>query len=268
LFENGGSQAMSWKNGVATPVAGADSYATAINNGGQVTGSQGGQAFRYSGGTASNLSVGGVWSTGMAINNFGAVAGTRMTNTGIFQAFYWSPSGEMVWLTSPGVYGSYAFGINDSGTVVGTLENASGYMIGYVWTARGLQQIGTLGGTMSGAYDVNNRGQVVGYAGLGDGTNAAFLWYAGALLNLNALIDPLAGWQLNEARAINDGGQIVGTGTYQGQRHAFLLNPMVSTPDVFAQSQTAVAHAPEPATLGLVGAALVGLGVLRSKQRA
>ena len=32
------------------------------------------------------------------------------------------------------------------------------------------------------------------------------------------------GWQLNEARDINEGGVIVGTGTIKGQTHAFLLS--------------------------------------------
>ncbi len=44
--------------------------------------------------------------------------------------------------------------------------------------------------------------------------------------DLNALIDASgAGWVLVEARALNDRGQIVGSGTFQGATHAFLLSP-------------------------------------------
>jgi hypothetical protein len=41
------------------------------------------------------------------------------------------------------------------------------------------------------------------------------------------LLDPAAGWaQLTSARAINDKGQIAGTGAHSGSLHAFLLTPI------------------------------------------
>jgi hypothetical protein len=42
--------------------------------------------------------------------------------------------------------------------------------------------------------------------------------------DLNQLIRAGSGWQRITASAINDGGQIVGAGMFQGQQHAFLLN--------------------------------------------
>jgi probable HAF family extracellular repeat protein len=46
------------------------------------------------------------------------------------------------------------------------------------------------------------------------------------MINLNTLIDSASGWHLAEAKAINDAGQIVGTGKNKaGQRHACLLTP-------------------------------------------
>jgi probable HAF family extracellular repeat protein len=45
-------------------------------------------------------------------------------------------------------------------------------------------------------------------------------------VDLNTQLDSSsAGWTLQEARAINDAGQIVGTGLYHGTAHAFLLQP-------------------------------------------
>jgi hypothetical protein len=49
---------------------------------------------------------------------------------------------------------------------------------------------------------------------------------------LNTLLDPLSGWSLSVATAINDAGQIVGAGMLEGQTHAFLLTP-VPEPSAF-----------------------------------
>jgi len=43
--------------------------------------------------------------------------------------------------------------------------------------------------------------------------------------DLNGLIPAGARWLLTEARDINDSGQIVGTGIFDGQVRAFLLTP-------------------------------------------
>jgi hypothetical protein len=42
---------------------------------------------------------------------------------------------------------------------------------------------------------------------------------------LNDLIPVGSGWNLKEARAINENGEIVGRGTFNSQTHAFLLIP-------------------------------------------
>ena len=40
-----------------------------------------------------------------------------------------------------------------------------------------------------------------------------------------------SGWTLGGARAVNDAGQIVGTGFWQGQNRAFLLTPDAAVPE-------------------------------------
>ena len=59
------------------------------------------------------------------------------------------------------------------------------------------------------------------------------------MVDLNTLIDPLSGWELSAATAINDAGQITGYGVIGGQNHAFLLTPV-----------------PEPTTLALLALGL------------
>jgi probable HAF family extracellular repeat protein len=62
----------------------------------------------------------------------------------------------------------------------------------------------------------------------------AVIWPSGGpAADLNLLLDPSlvvsescpSCWELIGANAINDRGQIVGTGSYQGHFHAFLLTP-------------------------------------------
>jgi hypothetical protein len=54
--------------------------------------------------------------------------------------------------------------------------------------------------------------------------------------------------------AINDAGQITGSGTVGDQTHAFLPTPVT------------VAEVPEPETLALMGAGVIGLGLLRRRK--
>ena len=103
-----------------------------------------------------------------------------------------------------------------------------------------LTDLGTLGSPSwySTAAGVNDLGQVVGGSDIdaaGDG--AAFIYtQAGGMQNLNDLIDPSSGWNLDGgAIAINDAGQIVGAGINpQGEFHAFLLTPVVPEPCSFS----------------------------------
>jgi hypothetical protein len=55
----------------------------------------------------------------------------------------------------------------------------------------------------------------------------AFLYSdAMGMVDLNTRIDPRLGWELDAAAAINDAGQIVGSGRHHGKARAFLLTPL------------------------------------------
>ena len=90
-----------------------------------------------------------------------------------------------------------------------------------------MRDLGVLpGDNESRAMDVNNSGQVAGFSeNIFEDTRRAFLFSDGTLFDLNDLMVQNPGWKLVEATGINDRGQIVGTGLFEGNGRAFLLTP-------------------------------------------
>ena len=228
-YVNGQSYAVTWDASgthflTGTGVGGA---ALGINDAGQVTGMTGeGRAFLtdFSGGVRDlGVMLGGDWAAGRAVNEFGQVAGYG-TMGGAFLAFRWDEKGGYTALGTLGGRNSYGMGINDSGVVAGHAQTSSGYLHAAVWTNSRAQDIGTLGGHNSYAYGINYRGAVVGYSQVSNGDFHAFLFQDGVLYDLNDLLGNNTGWELRYAFGINNQGQIVGEGLYQGQVHAFRLD--------------------------------------------
>jgi len=110
--------------------------------------------------------------------------------------------------------------------------------------------IGVLGDYQDYATSINSGGQVVGYLTTGEYTaGTAFIYSDGTLATLNSLMTG-SGWSFDQASGINDLGQIVGTGENpSGQTDAFLLTPVV----------------PEPATVSVLAAGVLGLWMRRRK---
>jgi probable HAF family extracellular repeat protein len=87
-----------------------------------------------------------------------------------------------------------------------------------------MTDLGTLTGPLftSWGLSINDSGVVVGYSDYQD-TYHAFVYSGGKMKDLNKLIAAGSGWVLEQAFGINNAGQIVGTGTHNGQEHGFLL---------------------------------------------
>ena len=74
------------------------------------------------------------------------------------------------------------------------------------------------------AYSINDHGQVVGTKmDPGSEIPTAVLWEDGVLTDLNDLLPPDSGWQLLEARDINNNGGVVGWGLHNDEWHAYYL---------------------------------------------
>jgi uncharacterized membrane protein len=165
------------------------------------------------------------------INEHGAVAVQNFTGQAYQMvkgrsSFYDHDSG----LKDLGLWSS-ALGLNDSGIVCGGLEYLPSPYIGPPATWDANEQSPAAkdlplpeGFDYGEANGINNYGDVVGWC---EPDRSAFIYSHSDQIttDLNKLIsDPK--WHLIEARGINDKGQIVGYGTFEGVGvTAFLLNP-------------------------------------------
>ena len=92
--------------------------------------------------------------------------------------------------------------------------------------------IGGLGGAgRSHGLGINEKGLIAGVSGTWNfadfTTRRAVLYSAGPVRDLNELVDASgAGWHLHMADGVNNSGQIVGKGIFNGGWHAFLLSPV------------------------------------------
>jgi probable HAF family extracellular repeat protein len=246
-----------YRGGVMTDLgtgfgSGSFSRAWDINSAGQIVGersmtqSSAVRAFLYQDGTFLDLgTLGGhnpfpfgIDSIAYAINERGQVVGTALPPDPPLHAFLWE-NGEMQDLGTLGgdTEATEAFSINNAGTVVGSSQTPEEEIHAAVWRNGVIRDLGTLGGDSSAAYGVNRFNQIVGGSRTATSPpfNAghAFLWEKGRMIDLNEVVTNLpADVVLENARAINDRGEIVGvtcTGFCEpgatAPTHAFLLVP-------------------------------------------
>jgi probable HAF family extracellular repeat protein len=140
--------------------------------------------------------------------------------------------------------GAGANAINISGQIVGWSGVAgSSDAHAALWSGSGAAatDLGLIGGiAYNQATAINAAGQIVGNADPHCSPCANPVpWLrepGGALRDLNTLIPAGSGWTLEQANGINDRGQIVGAGLYNGATHAYLLTPAFAANVNFATS--------------------------------
>lgn len=122
---------------------------------------------------------------------------------------------------------SIGFDINDAGQVVGLYYNSENKLVGYFGSPSA--EIITIENLHPKA--VNNHNQIVGRYLSGEKQGRPAIWDNGVLLDLaevSTLVDDQGHqWQsLDVLIDINDRGEIIGEGLFEGKTHGFLLVPI------------------------------------------
>jgi len=188
-----------------------------------------------------DLPGGNVWALAYDINDSGQVVGRARDEDGN-RAFLWERATGMVVLGSlpGGQPDSSAYAINESGQVVGDADVEAGEHA-FLWDSEsGMVDLGDLpgGDVFARAVDLNDSGQVVGISDTDEGRHG-FVWDSDTgMRDLTDLIGSDAEWEILEAVAINNHGQILAIGrTSDSGGHALLLTP-ASAPGQGAETAT------------------------------
>lgn len=173
---------------------------------------------------------------GNAVSRSGDVAGISFvvhehgdhTHT-IGQATLWSGFEAQLLDGTEDELSSQAFGLNDSGLVVGE-ENDGTDAHATVWEDGEIARLPGLDGLRhSRAHAVNEAGDIVGHAtgfvGNSSFDGKAMLWRDGLAIDLNTQVDLPEGTILRNAQDINDAGTIVGSAATPDGTRGFVLTP-------------------------------------------
>lgn len=227
--------------------------AFAVNSTGTVVGSASDgtflKAFSWSGGSLQFVEVDARTSEAFAINAAGAIAGYVQSGPGRYGASRGTTS--LGWSMIDSVASTKAFALNDSGYSAGSIQTGEGTFAA-VWDSTGvITVLPGLTGNFGEIYSLNNERVGVGASGNVDLTAMratlhpvwrgflqdpmllktslehlrATIWIRGTPFDLNEAIPQTGEWILMEARGINDGSAIIGTGRRNGSIRGFLMTP-------------------------------------------
>lgn len=223
------------------------------------------EAFIWTGGSGAMSSLSGVAgeSYANAVSSNGVYVGGASDVGGTQVAMRWSSGDGLETLGTIDNFAgySYTYALNADGSVATGFSQSAGGNQAFRWAeGAGMTGLGTLAGdTTSYGQALSADGNViVGFSALGP-TKTAFRWTE--ITGMKSLVDILeasdvdvTGWTLNQARGISaDGLLIVGTGTFGGADHAFLMtSDALITPEELAASLAPVA-APGAQSQGMLG---------------
>jgi probable HAF family extracellular repeat protein len=185
------------------------------------------RAFLYDGTSMTDLgTLGGALSSAQGINDLGVIVGHADDEEGITRAFVYS-NGTMTDLGTLGGTFSGARGINNAGQIFGVSEYEPNNSAVHAFLVENgtMIDLGTLGGIESFPHAMNSQGHIVGRTDNDLAENVPFLYRDGQMVDVNTLLPPNSGWVLRSADFINDAGQIVGLGVFNGETNSYLFTP-------------------------------------------
>lgn len=217
------------------------SVATGIADDGAVVGhltcpDEAKQAFVYRGGVVTlQPALGGTASAAYAVNGAGQVVGQAETADGALRAALWQ-AGTVRDLGTLGGAASEARALNKQGQVVGTAQDAAGVWLPFIHDGESMQALPACRQSPTQPLGVNKKGTVVGSFGK---VGEAFVIQHGRCRRLADLLDASGeGWtRLSAANGINDAGQIVGAGVFEGQTRAFIATPVDARQGVMSSGE-------------------------------
>ena len=208
LAGNASAARPGWSFATLGTLGGNVSWATGVNNAGEVVGWSGTargeftetdpeyHAFVYGNGAMRDLGRAGESSSAWAINDRGAIAGVSHA--------------EGVWIGAGASSKALGFkgtpyGINRLGVIAGSYD-AGGALRAFTYRGGILAELGTLGGAWSQAEAINDRGVVVGASVNAAGLVRAFIHERGRMRELGTLGGPHS-----QAFGVNERGVVVGS---------------------------------------------------------
>jgi probable HAF family extracellular repeat protein len=223
-------EAFLWENGQMIGLGSPTEMATSINDAGQVVGDTYGTGLGF-------LWQNGVLNTPLfpmagqptGINSSGLIVGGTGDANGMQVGAIFN-SGSLTLLGDlPGDNRSFAFGVNDSGQVVGSSDLVTGNQFTnqhtFIWQAGVFTDLGLPSGYVDSSPNaINSDGDVVGYLTNPSGQRSAYLYQNGQFITLNSLLPPGSGWDLTDAQDLNNSDEVVGFGYLNGVGHGFLYS--------------------------------------------
>ena len=214
----------------------------------------------YSGGSGTIITQttanGSFFVTAFGINDSGRVVGQGIDpnnaarNVGIVYDIGQNTAFEVGAL--PGFNGALAFGVSNTGYIVGSSMLNQGSGLPFIWSDQGeIVAVPLATGTSEGsARAVNSAGWVVGNDS--SAFSIPFLYDGKNTYRLADLIPPNSGWDLSmntssSADGISEDGVIVGTGVHNGETHAYAMVPLTASPTPTPTPTVTPTSTPTPA---------------------